>query len=129
MDTEYYPTNQLNCAIKASALLKHETLKDRKIDEIATAYAIINRLHKQNTSSRRASKSDPTNMGDFSSITCDLPHPICFESLAIVAGILAGLYEDPTNGATRFHRHDQCPGWSKNLQPCALLGPYIYYRD
>ena len=34
---------------------------------------------------------------------------------------------DPTRGATRFHRHDETPDWSRRSIPVALIGHYLFY--
>ncbi len=41
--------------------------------------------------------------------------------------VCTGLASDPTRGATRFHRHELCPGWSAHLAPSTLIGEWIYY--
>lgn len=35
---------------------------------------------------------------------------------------------DPTHGATHYHHHRDLPGWSRHLQPVALIGSYLFYR-
>ena len=34
---------------------------------------------------------------------------------------------DPTFGACRVHRHDECPDWSQIVSPSALIGPFFFY--
>lgn len=52
----------------------------------------------------------------------------CFcRALAIVCQVWCGAYEDPTRGATRFHKHDACPGWARARQPQALIGGWLFY--
>jgi spore germination cell wall hydrolase CwlJ-like protein len=36
---------------------------------------------------------------------------------------------DPTRGATRYHRHDEAPGWARRRRPVALIGAYLFYTD
>lgn len=38
-----------------------------------------------------------------------------------------GDVEDPTNGATRCHRHDQLPNWAMEAEPSALIGSRFFY--
>ncbi len=129
MKNENYPISRIEHALKVSELVQREARKDSKTDLVATAYAIFNRLPQGGNLDHIAIDRKSDKMGDFSSTGSETPVEPCFKSLSIVAGVFAGLYEDPTNGATRFHRHDQCPGWAEKMQPCALLGPYLYYRD
>ena len=129
MSYENYPKTDLNHTLATSKLVQLVATRDRITDLTAIAYAIKNRLSKGDAFSHIARESGMPEMGDFSS-TCPNPdEQTCLKSLSIVAGVFAGLYEDPTQGATRFHRHDHSPAWAVNLQPCALLGPHLYYRD
>ncbi|MCP5083210.1 MAG: hypothetical protein GY948_16095 [Alphaproteobacteria bacterium] len=129
MKDENYPIPNLGHALKASKFVQFVATRDGITDLIATSYAIKNRLSKGGELHHIARDLEVSNMGDFSSTCHNTDEEPCLKSLSVVAGVFAGLYDDPTNGATRFHRHDQCPGWSLNLQPCALLGPHLYYRD
>ena len=129
MKNENYPTPKMKHALRVSEFVRIEAGKNSETDLIATAYAIYNRSLRRDNLDHIAFDRKSDNMGDFSSTCPETAVEPCFKSLSIVAGVFAGLYEDPTNGATRFHRHDCCPSWAENMQPCALLGPYLYYRD
>lgn len=126
---ENYPILEIEHAVKVSELIQREVEEISENDLIAISYIIHNRLSKGSGIDLADVDQAFRGVGDFSS-TCRAAHlETRFKSLSIVAAVFAGLYEDPTHGATRFHRHDQCPDWSRNLRPCALLGPYLYYRD
>lgn len=48
-------------------------------------------------------------------------------ALATVCLVCSGDIADPTQGATRFHRHDEMPEWARLAEPRALLGRRFYY--
>ncbi len=120
--------NHIEDTIKVCNLVERFINVDKNIDEIATTYAITNRLRRGDSLDQIILDHESTKMGDHSSTTVEEPAEPSLRSLAIVAGVFAGLYEDPTDGATRFHRHDRAPEWAAGLQCTALLGPYMYYR-
>ena len=41
--------------------------------------------------------------------------------------VLLAQEADPTSGACRMHRHDECPAWSEHVLPLALIGPFFFY--
>ncbi len=41
---------------------------------------------------------------------------------------LSQTLNDPTLGATAFHRIDSTPDWSKNRLPIAVFGSFLFYR-
>jgi spore germination cell wall hydrolase CwlJ-like protein len=53
--------------------------------------------------------------------------PAFWRALAAVCLVWSGEREDPTHGATRFHRHDELPGWARGREPVALIGSRFYY--
>ncbi len=116
-------------ALRVCEIIYSETQEFEKIDILPITYALRNRLAKGEHIGQVASDCAVRKMGDNSSFCVNSASEPCLESLSIAAGVFAGLYEDPTHGATRFHRHDQCPAWSKTLEASALLGPYVYYRE
>lgn len=48
-------------------------------------------------------------------------------ALAMVCLVCSGDLPDPTNGATRCHRHDSLPEWAQSLLPTALIGSLLFY--
>ncbi|PKP77166.1 MAG: hypothetical protein CVT81_10925 [Alphaproteobacteria bacterium HGW-Alphaproteobacteria-3] len=48
-------------------------------------------------------------------------------ALAALCRALADAETDPTQGATRFHPHTECPGWAARETPRALIGGYLFY--
>lgn len=48
---------------------------------------------------------------------------LCKQAEAVLQAQVA----DPTFGACRVHRHDECPQWSRRLMPSALIGPFFFY--
>ena len=55
--------------------------------------------------------------------------PFYCRAFGLLCGVLSSDIPDPTGGALRFHRHDRVPGWSRLLQPSALIGRYFFYDD
>ncbi len=53
--------------------------------------------------------------------------PAFCQAFATVCLVCGGHLEDPTHGATRYHAHDELPGWARSLQPLALIGPRFFY--
>lgn len=47
--------------------------------------------------------------------------------LAVFTQVVAGAVDDPTNGATRFHCHDETPTWTETMDIRAVIGPYLFY--
>lgn len=41
---------------------------------------------------------------------------------------LSQTLNDPTQGATAFHRIEMAPTWSKSLLPIAVFGSFLFYR-
>lgn len=50
-----------------------------------------------------------------------------WRAIAIACLVVSGDLEDPTDGATHFHRHSEDPEWAQAAMPKALIGGYIYY--
>lgn len=49
-------------------------------------------------------------------------------ALACVSMVWDGVLPDPTNGATRVHRHDRQPEWSQDCEATALIGSMLFFR-
>lgn len=47
--------------------------------------------------------------------------------LRIARRAVAGSLDDPTGGATHYHRLDAHPPWAWRLSPCAEIGHYLFY--
>ncbi|MCE7997396.1 MAG: hypothetical protein HEP70_00915 [Rhodobiaceae bacterium] len=48
-------------------------------------------------------------------------------ALAVFTRVVAGCVSDPTEGATRFHCHDETPSWAEDMDIRAIVGPYLFY--
>ncbi len=48
-------------------------------------------------------------------------------ALAVFTRVVAGSVDDPTDGATRFHCHDETPTWAEGMDIRAIIGPYLFY--
>ena len=116
-------------ALSVCSLIKNTVHVRENYDFLPISYAVKNRLKSGGTLHDIAMDCRHDNVGEISSTFEYEDREDTLKALSIVTGVFAGLYDDPTNGATRFHRHDHCPEWSETLQASALLGSYIYYRD
>ncbi len=58
--------------------------------------------------------------------TDETPKTAAFRRIARRA--LSETLNDPTRGATAFHRIDTTPDWSQNLLPVAVFGSFLFYR-
>ena len=50
------------------------------------------------------------------------------ELLEAARRALRGSLNDPTDGATAFHRVDDNPDWTRAHLPVAIAGPFLFYR-
>ncbi|HKK30711.1 MAG TPA: hypothetical protein VKA18_10010 [Alphaproteobacteria bacterium] len=41
---------------------------------------------------------------------------------------LSGVMDDPSRGATRFHRLGELPDWARKSAPVTEIGPFLFYR-
>ena len=48
-------------------------------------------------------------------------------ALAVFTRVLSGGVADPTDGASRFHCHDETPKWAAEMDIRAIVGPYLFY--
>jgi len=51
------------------------------------------------------------------------------QAQACISLVFDGLVPDPTNGASRVHRHDQEPCWANACEATALIGPLMFLRE
>ena len=58
--------------------------------------------------------------------TDETPKTAAFRRIARRA--VSQTLNDPTHGATAFHRIDSTPAWSKNCLPIAVFGSFLFYR-
>lgn len=70
----------------------------------------------------------PADERDRTASTGQLNDPrLCRVAIRILE-VLAREAADPIDGATLFHRHDEDPEWSRDLEPVALIGAYFFYH-
>lgn len=55
--------------------------------------------------------------------------PVFAACLRIARRAVAGVLEDPVQGATHYHARDVSPGWAAGLVPCAEIGDHLFYND
>jgi N-acetylmuramoyl-L-alanine amidase len=49
--------------------------------------------------------------------------------LRIARRAVGGVLDDPTGGATHYHRRGILPPWSRRLTPSAEIGHHLFYAD
>ena len=49
------------------------------------------------------------------------------KAFGVVCLLWCGEYDDPTHGATCFHKHDETPVWARSRLPQALIGHWMFY--
>lgn len=105
-------------AVAIRAVLENE---DDEEGQVALACAILNRMRHFGPdgeggggASARAGVWDVTDTG------------FC-RAFAVACLVLSGDIDDPTGGATHFHRHTDNPEWSRGAKPRALIGSFLYY--
>lgn len=49
--------------------------------------------------------------------------------LRIARRAIAGVLDDPTNGATHYHRTGLLPPWTRGRTPSAAIGNHLFYND
>ena len=54
--------------------------------------------------------------------------PVFAECLFVAKYALAGLFEDPTNGATHYHASGVTPNWAEGKAPVIEIGRHAFYR-
>lgn len=120
---------QFATALRLSGIIQEVSPNPGENDIIAMAYATRNRIGKGGTLDDIIAEASLPERGQNSCQTAVNPADSDLKSLSLVTGVFAGLYDDPTRGATRFHRHDRTPSWAQGRVPNALLGSYMYYRE
>lgn len=50
------------------------------------------------------------------------------ECLAVTAGVLTGIYADPTGGSNHYHTVGISPKWSVGQKPNAKIGAHLFFK-
>lgn len=86
--------------------------------QVALVCAILNRRRRFGPEGGGA----PQGRSDF-----DFTEPMLARAFAVACLVLSGDLDDPTDGATHFHRHDENPRWARRATPKALIGGHLFY--
>lgn len=110
----------------AAALLHIATNENVRVIE-ALASTIVNAL-RSGAETKNAFVFGRTRLLRYPSIIAsdETPKTAAFRRIARRA--VSQTLNDPTRGATAFHRIESAPTWSKNCLPIAVFGPYLFYR-
>lgn len=87
---------------------------------VAIACAALNRM-------RRFGPDDGGSQGGAAAHAPGLADPGLCRALAVACLVLSGDLDDPTGGATHFHRHTEHPEWARRATPKALIGRHLFY--
>jgi hypothetical protein len=115
----FLPREMEDIACLALSICRVLEVEDDEEGQVAMACAILNHM-------RRFGREGGGNGG---AQACE---PLAVERLpwrafAIACLVVSGDMEDPTAGATHFHRHTENPEWAQAATPKALIGSYVYY--
>lgn len=107
------------------ALVIRDVLEDEGRDageegQVALACAILNRM-------RRFGPDDSGTGGAAGAGNCDFADAAFARAFAVACLVLSGDIDDPTGGATHFHRHSRNPKWARGAVPKALIGQHMFY--
>jgi spore germination cell wall hydrolase CwlJ-like protein len=70
--------------------------------------------------------SDP-NAGKLANVTTDdRRFRVC---VRIARRAVGGVLDDPTNGATHYHRTGLLPAWARHAEPSAEIGNHLFYAN
>lgn len=118
------------CLKTVLALSHHES----ELSQIAIAHVIRNRLAVRPETSQISEVCADVLRFDRNTKSEPLVQNLCFNdesrywrALALICNVWSLDYDDPTQGATRFHRHDVTPDWAKGLDANALIESRLYY--
>lgn len=89
--------------------------------QVALACAIFNRMR------RYGPDGEGSGGAVMAAPPAGLPDPAFCRAFAVACLVLSGDMDDPTNGATHFHRHSDNPDWALGLRPKALIGQHFFY--
>ena len=65
--------------------------------------------------------------GGAARVPSNASEPAYWRALGLVCQAMTEDDDDPTDGATRCHRHDATPPWAEGLAPVALVGRLFFY--
>lgn len=96
-------------------------------EEVLTAisWALLNRRSRDGI--HDLDGSAPAAESWATSLLCDPLEQETARALAVFTQVLAGGVTDPTDGACRFHCHDETPKWADHMDIRAIVGPYLFY--
>jgi len=117
----FLPREMEDIACLALSICRVLEVEDDEEGQVAMACAILNHM--------RRFGSDGGGQGG---AAARVSKPLSLERLpwrafAIACLVVSGDMEDPTGGATHFHRHTENPDWAQAATPKALIGSYVYY--
>ncbi len=108
-------------AVAIREVLDSEGGQDDEEGQVALACAILNRM-------RRFGPSGEGGGGAAAHVgVWDVTDTGFCRAFAVACLVLSGDIEDPTGGATHFHRHAENPKWARRATPKALIGRHLFY--
>lgn len=119
----YAPLPKPVLEIARLAVAIREVLEDEDDEEgqVALACAILNHM-------RRFGPSGEGGGGASAHVgVWDVTDTGFCRAFAVACLVLSGDIDDPTDGATHFHRHVESPRWARRATPKALIGRHLFY--
>ncbi len=107
-------------ALAIRDVLEDEGREESEEGQVALACAILNRI-------RRFGPDEGGSGGTAGHGACDFGEASFARAFAVACLVLSGDIDDPTGGATHFHRHNLNPKWARRATPKALIGQHMFY--
>jgi hypothetical protein len=115
------PKPALEIAQLAVAIRDVLDMDDDEEGQVALACAILNRI-------RRFGPGGEGSGGASARVGIwDVTDKSFCRAFAVACLVLSGDIDDPTSGATHFHRHAENPKWARRATPKALIGRHLFY--
>tara|TARA_R110000868_G_scaffold244926_4_gene501414 strand:+ start:9434 stop:9883 length:450 start_codon:yes stop_codon:yes gene_type:complete len=107
-------------ALAIREVLEDEGNAESEEGQVALACAILNRF-------RRYGPDEGGSGGAAGDRSCEFGKASFARAFAVACLVLSGDIDDPTGGATHFHRHTLNPKWARRATPKALIGQHMFY--
>ena len=112
-------------ALAIREVLEDEGNAESEEGQVALACAILNRFRRYGPDEGGSGGAAGPNAMRESG--CDFGEASFARAFAVACLVLSGDIEDPTGGATHFHRHTLNPKWARRAVPKALIGQHMFY--
>ena len=133
-------SNELEAVLITAVAVAVAAGDGSEAEQTAFAHTIANRAQWRSGGCDGSRRLDPQNCrdaaigllsdvlaGGAARVPTEATAPVFWRALGLVCHAIIGEDGDPTDGATRCHRHDAAPHWAEGLAPVALVGRLFFY--